>query len=536
MPVFYHSSFVPRAIGWGLLTALLLTGLLFPVFSLMTAHRNAADVQARVNHAADMLDQKLAHIDDALQRLSMWDGYCTAELFRERRREVTMNPGVIDFFFLDAQQRLLCADELEPEVFTVHDIPRVNGLGYLPSTPSLLTGLLISHLYRRLPSGHYIVARMPGGWLERLAVGLNMPDMQNYYGIIDSRSGEPLNLVNWHPRNGLVHIPLSHNILESYITTRDEQRVQIQPLNSAPNLSLLHISPQRVWAPLSLRSWVILGLSFVGCWVGVTGGLLLMRRRELDPRRLLMSALRDGEFFNVYQPIRDGSNGCLLGFEVLMRWRSSQGIIEPQHFIPMAEEQGVLVAMTRRQIEQAAIALAPLLARQPTLKVSFNISSQHLLDPAFLHDSVLWKRQIPHLVYEITEGCMVDLEDEVISEALQRLKAVGIRLAVDDFGTGYSSLAYLQRLPLDILKADRCFVAALGSDSINAPILEAIVKLAHKLGLEIIAEGVEEVAQEQWLLRHGVQQQQGWLHGKPLTMEQGCIQWQSELSGYAQLG
>lgn len=86
----------------------------------------------------------------------------------------------------------------------------------------------------------------------------------------------------------------------------------------------------------------------------------------------------------------------------------------------------------------------------------------------------------------------MNLDDEVIGDALQRLRSLGIRLAVDDFGTGYSSLAYLQRLPLDILKADRCFVAALGSDSINAPILEAIVKLAHKLGLEIIAEGVEE--------------------------------------------
>ncbi len=536
MPVFYHSSFVPRAIGWGLLTALLLTGLLLPVFSLMTAHRNAADIQARVKNAADMLDQKLAHIDDALQRLSLWDGHCTTELYRERRREVTMNPGVIDFFFLDAQQRLLCANELEPEVFIARDIPRVDGMGYLTATPSLLTGLPISHLYRRLPSGHYILARMPGGWLERLTAGLNIPEVQDYYGIIDSRSGDPLNLLNWHPRNGLVHLPLSHSINESYTTIRGDQRVQIQPLNSTPNLSLLHISPQRVWAPLSLNSRIILGLLFVGCWMGVTVGLLLMRRRELDPRRLLVSAQRDGEFFNVYQPIRDGSNGRLLGFEVLMRWRSSQGIIGPQHFIPMAEEQGVLVAMTRQQIEQAASDLAPLLSRQPELKVSFNICSQHLLESAFLHDSVLWKRQIPHLVYEITEGSMVDLEDEVIDEALQRLKAVGIRLAVDDFGTGYSSLAYLQQLPLDILKADRCFVAALGSDSINAPILEAIVKLAHKLGLEIIAEGVEEVAQEQWLLRHGVTQQQGWLHGKPLTITQGLISWQSELSMEASLG
>ena len=529
MPIFSHSSFVQRAICWGLLIALILTGFLIPVLSLVTASRNGADLRARVLQAAATLDRKVAYVDGALLRLSSWEGHCGTELFRERRRELTMNPGVIDFLFLDAEQRLLCASEHEPEAFVARDMPIIDGLGYLSAAPSLLTGEVVFHLYRRLPSGAYVVARLPGRWLAIQTIGLSMPETMDYYGIIDSISGTPLNLLNWQPQQGLPHLSLSHGMGLSQTTAIANQMVQIQPLKSTPSLSLLHVSPRSIWAPLPLKNWLMLGLVFAGCWIGVTGGLLLMRRHALDPRRLLQSAMRDGEFFNVYQPIRDGSNGRLLGFEVLMRWRSSHGIIGPQHFIPMAEEQGLLVAMTRRQIDQAVSALAPLLARKPALKVSFNISSQHLLDPAFIHESVLWKRQIPHLVYEITEGSMVDLDDEVIGSALQRLKALGIRLAVDDFGTGYSSLAYLQRLPLDILKADRCFVAALGSDSINATILEAIVKLAHKLGLDIIAEGVEEEAQEQWLLRHGVVQQQGWRHGKPLTMAQGRTQWQSEL-------
>ncbi len=427
MPIFSHSSFVLRAIGWGGLIAIVLMGFLIPVLSLVTASRNAVDLQTQVLQAATSIDRNIARVDDALLRLSSWEGHCGTELFRERRRELTMNPGVIDFLFLDAEQRLLCASEHEPEAFVARDMPIIDGLGYLSAAPSLLTGEVVFHLYRRLPSGAYVVARLPGRWLAIQTIGLSMPETMDYYGIIDSISGTPLNLLNWQPQQGLPHLSLSHGMGLSQTTAIANQMVQIQPLKSTPSLSLLHVSPRSIWAPLPLKSWLMLGLVFAGCWIGVTGGLLLMRRHALDPRRLLQSAMRDGEFFNVYQPIRDGSNGQLLGFEVLMRWRSSHGIIGPQHFIPMAEEQGLLVAMTRRQIDQAVSALVPLLARKPALKVSFNISSQHLLDPAFIHESVLWKRQIPHLVYEITEGSMVDLDDEVIGSALQRLKALGIR-------------------------------------------------------------------------------------------------------------
>lgn len=100
MPIFSHSSFVQRAICWGLLIALILTGFLIPVLSLVTASRNGADLRARVLQAAATLDRKVAYVDGALLRLSSWEGHCGTELFRERRRELTMNPGVIDFLFL----------------------------------------------------------------------------------------------------------------------------------------------------------------------------------------------------------------------------------------------------------------------------------------------------------------------------------------------------------------------------------------------------------------------------------------------------
>ncbi|MGL4753003.1 MAG: EAL domain-containing protein, partial [Aeromonadaceae bacterium] len=220
----------------------------------------------------------------------------------------------------------------------------------------------------------------------------------------------------------------------------------------------------------------------------------------------------------------------LCGFEVLMRWRSASGIIGPQHFIPMAEETGLLVEMTRRQIEEAIAALQPLIALQPELKVSFNISIDHLKDEQFVQQSALWRQAIPNLVYEITEGNMVAAHDARLLAALHQLRDHGIRLAVDDFGTGYSSLAYLQSLPLDILKADRCFVAALGSDSVNATILEAIIRLAHRLQLDVVAEGVEEARQVAWLNQQGVTLQQGWCHGYPLPIYEGLLLWRKELS------
>lgn len=514
---------------YALLIALLLTGLVALLLRNVYIESNKARWHQQLGTFAQFVDDRVARLDSVLLRLAGSRDLCGDEAFKLQRNALIDNPYVVDIFFLSADAKRLCGSRLQQQqTFDGALFHPQEGVQITRVEPSSTRPVF--YIYRALPSGGYVVAMVPAKILSVVLSQSQLPALDGYLALVTSRDGAPLHMEPAHAQPSLVHSPLFKPSLLHYVSRQlDGYWVQAMPLLNSPTVSLVYVA-SLLHVGLLPTAWV---------W-SLLGGLLLMwgglywchgwwGRFESDPGRTLRSALKRGEFFNVYQPIRDGSNGRLLGFEVLMRWRSSQGIIGPLHFIPMAEEQGVLVAMTRKQIGEAARALSLLLSRQPELKVSFNINSQHLLDPAFLRDSALWKQQIPHLVYEITEGSMVDLDDEVIGAALQRLKALGIRLAVDDFGTGYSSLAYLQRLPLDILKADRCFVAALGSDSINAPILEAIVKLAHKLGLEIIAEGVEEAMQEQWLLRHGVVQQQGWLHGKPLTIAEGKKLWHSEL-------
>ena len=520
-----------RALWSGALVAVLLTAVAIPVAYLLARQHQEQRLQQQLRQAGESLDLAITQMDGALQRLSTWDGQCDLAQLRERRRELTRLPGVIDFFFLDADRRQLCGRADEPQAFVDQDIPDVSGMGHLAAAASPLTGESVFHLYRPLPSGGYVMARLPAHWLQSRTLAISTSLAGGYYGLMDRQQDEPLVLVNWQPKHGISNLLLtSQSDTRYYAEQRGQSWIQSWNLLAAPNLSLVHVVEAARLQQMPWQGWLWLAALFVVSWCVSSTGLWLWWRHAPDPRRLLAAAMKNGEFFNVYQPIRDGRDSCLCGFEVLMRWRSASGIIGPQHFIPMAEETGLLVEMTRRQIEEAIAALQPLIALQPELKVSFNISTDHLKDEQFVQQSALWRQAIPNLVYEITEGNMVAAHDARLLAALHQLRDHGIRLAVDDFGTGYSSLAYLQSLPLDILKADRCFVAALGSDSVNATILEAIIRLAHRLQLDVVAEGVEEARQVAWLNQQGVTLQQGWCHGYPLPIYEGLLLWRKELS------
>ena len=516
-----------------LLAALLVTALLALWLQQLYLEKNEASSARRLGLVGHYVDEKISRLDSVLQQLSLSSDPCGKAAFDYQRRALIENPYVVDIFFLSDDAKRQCGSSMQKQQsVNARLFSRGEGLQMTGSEAASPSGSPVFYLYRALSHGGYVAAMLPTQILTSVLTQGMPPIADGYMALVSSQHGEPLRVEPQRPGVPLVHSQLFHVPLDHYLAqVVDGYWVQAMPLAHVPSVTLVNVA--NVYE-LSLLPWPWIG-GLLGCllltWAGVYWGYGLWGRYRSHPGRMLRVALRRGEFFNVYQPIRNGFNGRLLGFEVLMRWRTKQGVIGPLHFIPAAEEQRVLVAMTRKQIEQACAALTPLLVLQPELKVSFNISTQHLLDQAFLQDSARWKQRIPHLVYELTEAEQVNIDDEQISQSLQQLRTLGIRLAVDDFGTGYSSLAYLQRMPLDILKADRCFVAELDLSSPQAPVLEAIVKLAHKLGLEIIAEGVEEAGQEQWLLLHGVVQQQGWRHGKPLTMAEGQQQWQSEMGG-----
>jgi len=248
---------------------------------------------------------------------------------------------------------------------------------------------------------------------------------------------------------------------------------------------------------------------------------LHLLERETDLRK----AIQRDEFENHYQPIVDLRTSSLVGFEALIRWNHPQlGLIYPGSFISIAEETGLIVPMTQLIAQRACGDLChwqDQLQDELKLTMNINLSSKHFLSPTLLEDikKILTATGMPpeQLKLEITETALMEDADETI-RLVHRLKDLGLKLVIDDFGTGYSSLSYLQRLPIDTLKVDRSFVSRITSEPDgNRNIVEAIISLAHRLEMVVVAEGVETEEQFAILREMNCQFGQGYLFSKPLN-------------------
>ncbi|MFP6847078.1 MAG: EAL domain-containing protein [Pseudomonas sp.] len=250
-----------------------------------------------------------------------------------------------------------------------------------------------------------------------------------------------------------------------------------------------------------------------------------LQRAHAESYRLLL-ALRDavdaGQISVALQPQVDLQTMRVIGVEALARWRNSDGqMVPPLSFIPLAEATGYILLLgdlLMRLALQAAKQLAD--AGYPQIRVAINVSAPQLLQ----HDFV--ERFKSHLVsagvapeqveVEITESVAMRNFDAVC-EKLRALRSMGVEVAIDDFGTGFSSLNYLRVLPADRLKIDRSFVLEIGEVSDQQMIAEAIIQIAARVGMQVIAEGVETQQQADWILQHGCRQAQGYLFAKPMA-------------------
>jgi diguanylate cyclase (GGDEF)-like protein/PAS domain S-box-containing protein len=238
----------------------------------------------------------------------------------------------------------------------------------------------------------------------------------------------------------------------------------------------------------------------------------------------LRRALQENEFGLQYQPIVRLRSGAMVGAEALIRWQRADGsAISPGEFIPVAEGSGLIVPLGRWVLATATQQVAAWnRRRREPLFVSVNISARQFRDPRLVEvvrETLAAARLDPAMLkLEITETAMMQ-DVEAGMRCVAALKALGIRLAIDDFGTGYSSLAYLKRFPIDALKIDRSFVRGLPDDEDSAAICGAVIDMAHRLGIEVVAEGVETPEQMQHLARWGCDMAQGYLFGRPLGAE-----------------
>jgi diguanylate cyclase (GGDEF)-like protein len=246
----------------------------------------------------------------------------------------------------------------------------------------------------------------------------------------------------------------------------------------------------------------------------------MTRRAELING--LHRAVERDELVLHYQPVKDLSNGAVVAMEALVRWQHpTLGIVAPTEFIPLAEETGLIVEIGRWVLQEACTQCAAWRADgHDTVDVSVNVSGRQLEDGEFARsvEAVLEATGLPAsaLSMEVTESVIVT-EGSVGHEALEDLQRLGIRIAIDDFGIGYSSLSYLAKLPIHSLKVDRTFIAGLGTAQ-DGSIVTAMVDLAHKLGLEVVAEGVETETELEQLRRADCDEAQGFLLGRPAPL------------------
>jgi EAL domain-containing protein (putative c-di-GMP-specific phosphodiesterase class I) len=225
-----------------------------------------------------------------------------------------------------------------------------------------------------------------------------------------------------------------------------------------------------------------------------------------------------------YQPKMHLGSGQVSGVEALVRWEHpTRGLLYPASFVGLAEDAGLMGTMTQLVLEMALDQAADWRARGRHLTVAVNLSATSLVDtrlPARVRELLRQRRLPPEsLQLEITEEFLMADRDRART-ILTRLRSSGIQIAVDDFGTGYSSLAYLRDLPIDELKLDRSFVFPMVDDPRAAALVGATIGLAHSLGLRMVAEGVENQAAYDSLVRHGCDQAQGYHISRPVPAEE----------------
>ena len=248
---------------------------------------------------------------------------------------------------------------------------------------------------------------------------------------------------------------------------------------------------------------------------------------NLEVEKELNTAIKRNQFILMYQPKISLIDNSVTGVETLVRWlHPKKGLIAPDNFIPIAEETGQIIQIGAWVLEHSCHEMGALIREglmPKDSKVAVNLSGKQFSDPKLLQTvlDILTKSKIDplNLELEITESIIMD-DVEAAIEIMEAIKNKGIHLSIDDFGTGYSSLGYLKRFPIDVLKVDRSFVMDIPDDKTDMAITAAVIAMAHKLSMRVVAEGIETQEQLDFLRENNCDDGQGYLLSRPLTLPQ----------------
>lgn len=298
--------------------------------------------------------------------------------------------------------------------------------------------------------------------------------------------------------------PLQNEIRYEYNSTRFPLAVSV----NSPGASVLALKALPSQLPLAIMLSLMAGIIV---WFLTAGRMSFAREINLG--------MESHEFELFCQPLIDAKNQRCDGVEILLRWHNPrQGWISPDVFIPVAEEQRLIVPLTRYVLTETQQRLH-FFPADKHFHIGINIAPSHLRRGELLKDlNLYWFSAHPQqqLIIELTERhVLLDVDSRIMRE----LHRKGAKIAIDDFGTGNSSFAWLERLHPDVLKIDKSFTTAIGTDSVNSKVTEMIIDLGKRLHIELVAEGVETLEQVNYLRQRGVQTLQGYLFAKPMPIQ-----------------
>lgn len=276
------------------------------------------------------------------------------------------------------------------------------------------------------------------------------------------------------------------------------------------------------------------------CYRFYTAELNRQTQENMQIQSRLRLALEQNTLALHYQPQVDAETGAICGVEALLRWEDAElGFVSPVRFIPIAEATGLIQPLGDWVLQEACRQIRDWMDKGIPTRIAVNLSARQFRHRGLVQrvQDLLKEHQVPAnlLELEVTESTLME-DAEIAITMLKELDALGVQLAIDDFGTGYSSLNYLKTFPIRKLKIDRSFVQDILVDPSDRVIVKAIIGLARNLGLGLVAEGVEEQGQLDYLRRNGCSEYQGYLFSKPIPAqdcEQLLARGQSSLVTYA---
>jgi sensor c-di-GMP phosphodiesterase-like protein len=483
-----------------------------------------AQVASDFNWFKGDLNKQLKLLHDFFVKQDKLDPQCTPNTLLELRKAHFHIQNVAEFGISDARGHLLCTSwgKLTPPILTVSihhsDTQHLNYFGPIHTDLIGEAALVIS---KTRSDGNEINALLPQSLLNRR---INELDKKyNYIAITDAKTGVPISIV------GQYTLPLQHNIfpLRSPINIEGvkfddgkKHLLMLEPLAYLPTLTLMiaideSVLYKGIYYP-SITSVTLYIFMFVILFFITKAYQQNYQSRKSE----LKVALKKGDFVNFYQLIWDCHKKAFVSVETLARLNHPiEGILTPNRFLPDIESNDLNINLTYAVINNLLADSAKLIDCNDKMKVNINITGEHLKDNHFKELVFSLNEVIPHLVLEITENELVELDNEQVMQTIRDFKAKNIAIAIDDFGTGYAGIHYLKSLPLDILKIDRSYVSAIGTQSQLAVLLDALIKLAKTIELDIVAEGVETQAQADYLLTQGVYLHQGWLYHKASAID-----------------